>query len=124
MGKRTGTKYSMKQKPTRAPLKKEQFALEESERKRLIGKRRGINIRIRGWTEETGSGSETYATSVSAAIRELRHVAKSHPNFSVDVYCEGPRPTEPFVCEWIHQRHLAYVANKHLQADEGAGNQV
>lgn len=82
---------------------------EESERKRLIGKRKGVSIRIRGWTEETGSGSETHANSITAAIRELRRVAKYHPNFSVDVFCEGKRPNEPFCCEWFQQRQKAYL---------------
>lgn len=105
----------MKKKGTKAAPKRgvvlQSVVREQSEIKRFVGKRNGVCIRIRGWTEETGSGSETHAKSITAAIRELRRVAKYHPNFSVDVYCEGPRQDEPFCCEWFHHRHMAFISN-------------
>lgn len=96
----------------KAKHKKNQPTLEELERQRVVSKRNGVNIRIRGWTEETGSGSGCHAKSLTEAIRKLRIAAKYHANFSMDVYCEGERPDNTFCCEWFHQRHLAYAARR------------
>lgn len=78
---------------------------EEEVRKKILAKRKGHYIRIRGWTEETGSASEEHATSVTDAIKRLRKVARHHPNFTVESRCESPFPDNYLEwSEWLRER--------------------
>jgi hypothetical protein len=61
---------------------------EQKEIAKIAAAKKGCYIRMRCWTEANGSGAETAAKSITAAVRFIRLHAPYHANWSIEFRSE------------------------------------
>lgn len=68
----------------KTPKQKEKAAI-----RKINANKKVTNIRILCWTNSINSSSETHATSISSAIKKLKVMSQSHPNWKLEMVSES-----------------------------------
>lgn len=73
-----------------SPSSEEEVFLE-----RINAAKPGKLIKVRLWTDESGSSMETHAKSMTAAMKIIRRHAEFHANWSLEFISEANAASEP-----------------------------